>query len=249
MSTRAGSGAPTGRRTLQVLVRAVGWDLRLQLRYHIVTVAALVTALYAVALRVLGAGRSDELLVSILFSDPTMIGFLFVGVLVLFERGSGTLQAVLVTPLSTEQYLWSKAVSLTLIAVPCGTAMALAGGGSRTGIVPLVASLTLTSLLFVFIGLAGVSRARTLNEYLLLVPLFLVPMNLPLLDLFGMVDSWLHYLIPTQASLVLLQAAFASRPGWEAVYAVAYLSCAVAAAFQWARRAFETSVRGQGRAR
>ncbi|WP_432103579.1 hypothetical protein [Streptomyces sp. bgisy091] len=249
MSALSRSEAQDARRTLAVLVRAVGWDLRLQVRYHIVTVAAVVTALYSVALRGLGAGRSEELLVSILFSDPTMIGFLFVGVLVLFERGSNTLHAVVVTPLSTAQYLWSKAVSLTLVSVPCGTVMGLAGGGLRTGLIPLVVSLTLTSLLFVLIGLAGASRARSLNEYLLLVPLFLVPMNLPLLGLFGIADSWLHFLIPTQASLILMQAAFDPQPSWAVVYAVAYLGCAVAGAFLWARRAFDASVRGTRRAR
>lgn len=238
--------ADGGRRPLPMLARAVGWDLRLQARYQIVTVAVVVTAAYAALFRAVPASRATEVLVTLVFSDPTMIGFLFVGVMVLFERGANTLEAVVVTPLSASQYLWSKAISLTAIAVPCGLAMALAGRGPRFDAVALVAGIALTSLLFVLLGFVAVARVRTVNAYLLIVPVFLAPLNLPFLGYLGIVESPLLYLLPTQASLVLLDSAFAARPAWELAYAVGFLALWIALALRLALRAFATSVRGSG---
>lgn len=237
------------RRPWRMLGRAVAWDLRLQLRYQIITVAAVVTAIYALVFRILPETAGDRPLVMILFSDPSVLGFLFVGVLVLFERGANTLQAVAVTPLSAAHYLWAKAISLTAVATASGWAIALAGWGWRLGHAALVAALVLTSLLFVFLGVVGVARARSVNEYLLIVPLFLAPINLPLLAFLGIAESPLFYLLPTQASVVLFRAAFEARPAWEIAYALVYLPLSVFGAFLWARRAFERSLRAGGRVR
>lgn len=240
-------GAP--RRPLRMLLRAVGWDLRLQIRYHIVTVAAIVTLLYAAVFRAVPPARSENVLIVLIFSDPSMLGFIFIGVLVLFERAANTLQAVVVTPLSPSQYLWSKALSLTTIAVPCGLAMAIAGHGVHLNYPLLLAAITLTSLFFVFLGFVGVARARSTNEYLLLVPVFLSPATLPFLDFMGIAQSPAFYLIPTQASLILFQAAFRPRPLWEIVYAASFLLASLAAVFAWARHSFEHHIRAPGRQR
>ena len=231
------------RRPARILRRAVWWDLRLQLRYQVVTVAVAVTVLYAVLFRAIPTLRTDTAAVLLIFSDPTMIGFLFVGVMVLFERGANTLEAVVVTPLSSGQYLWSKAISLTLVALPCGAAMAVAAHGPWINLGFLTAGLAMSSVLFVFVGFVAVARVRSVNEYLLIVPLYLVPATLPLLSLFEVVDSPLFYLVPTKASLVLLQATYTARPLWELLYAFAFLGLAVIGAYVWALRSFDRQVR------
>jgi fluoroquinolone transport system permease protein len=208
-----------------------------------------VALLYAALFRGAPVEIPDDVLVLLIFSDPSVLGFLFVGVLVLFERGANTLEAVVVTPLSSAEYLWSKAISLTLIALPCGLAMGWAGHGARFGYLTLAAAIVLSSLLFIFLGFVGVARVRTVNEYLLIVPAFLGPLNLPFLGLLGLWDSPIFYLIPTQASLILFQAAFEPRPVWELAYAVGFLTASVAGAFLWARHAFETRLRAAGGAR
>ncbi|MDP3911395.1 MAG: hypothetical protein Q8Q14_13490, partial [Gemmatimonadales bacterium] len=188
----------------------------------------------------------DTLLVLLLFSDPSVLGFLFVGVLVLYERGSNTLSAVAVTPLATGHYLWSKAISLTTLATAAGLAMALAARGASFDPFRLVAALALTSLVFVFLGFVAVVRVRTVNEYLLIVPAFMAPLYLPLLSLAGMAESAAFLLVPSHASLLLFRGAFAPRPLWEAIYGVGFLALTVAIAYRWAHRSFETFVRGAG---
>lgn len=236
-------------RPLCRLLAVMGWDLRLQVRHHILTVTVIVTLLYVILFRAVPAARSDTALVVLLFSDPSMLGFLFIGVLVLFERGSNTLQAVVVTPLSSSEYLWAKALSLTAIAVPSGFAMAWAGHGPGFNPFALLAALVLTSLLFVFLGFVGVARVVSVNEYLLIVPVFFAPMMLPLLNFAGVTDSLLLYAIPSQASLILFEAAFAPQPAEEIVYALGFLLASMAVFFAWARRSFELFVRAPGRGR
>ena len=236
------------RRPARILARAVLWDLRLQLRYQIVTVAVVVTALYGVLFRALPAARADGVTALLVFADPTTIGFLFIGVLVLFERGAETLYAVVVTPLSPGQYLWSKAISLTSIALPCGVFVAFAAKGGGFSPLPLVLGVTLTSLLLVFVGFVAVARVRSVNEYLLIVPLYLVPATAPLVALAG-IDHPVLYLFPTYGTVLLLEAAFQPLPAWQLGYAVAILAVTVAGAYVWARRTFERHVRQPGRSR
>lgn len=247
MSAAAPPGPVVLRRSLRMLLRAIGWDLRLQLRYQIVTIAVVVTKLYSVILQGVPRPYVDPALVLLIFSDPSMLGFLFVGALVLFELGANTLEAVVVTPLSSSQYLWSKAISLTVISLPCGFAMAFAGHGAGFDYLALFAAIALSSLLFVFLGLVGVARVRTVNEYLIRVPLFLIPTALPFLNFVGVTNSRVLYLIPSQASLILFQAAFERRPAWEIAYAVGYLLVWLLAAFFWARRSFDRYIRTPGR--
>ncbi|MFI8356849.1 fluoroquinolone export ABC transporter permease subunit [Streptomyces cyaneofuscatus] len=236
------------RDTLRTLARAVGWDLRLQLRHQIVTVALLVTAAYGIGLRLLPDDWRDDVTVLLVLSDPTMIGFLFVGALMLFERGAGTLHAVVVTPLSPSLYVWAKALSLTAISVVCALTMTVVGHGTDFRPVPLITAVILTSLLFVFVGVAAVVRVRSLNEYLVIVPVFLIPLYLPLLGFLGLGGSWLYHLLPTQASLLLIQRSLEPRPLWEVFYAVALLAASATVAFFWASKSFDAHVRGKGRA-
>lgn len=247
---RSVDGAPAvARRPLRMLLGAIEWDLRLQVRYHIVTIALIVTLLYMAVFWAIPSREAESALVLLIFADPSMLGFLFVGALVLFERGENTLQAVVVTPLSSTQYLWSKAISLTLISMPCGFAMAFAVRGIHFNHLALLLAISLTSLLFVFLGFVGVARVRTVNEYLLRVPMFLAPVALPFLNFLGITDTLAFYAIPSQASLILSEAAFESQAAWEVAYALGFLLASLGAAFLWARASFERHIRTPARQR
>ena len=236
-------------RPLWILIRAIGWDLRLQLRYQIMTMAAVVTLIYAIIFRAVPGASLQEMLVFLIFADPTALGFVFIGVLILFEKRENTFDAVVVTPLTSSQYLWSKGLSLTLIALVCGTGMAIAGRGIGFNPLILATAIILSSLLFVFIGFAAVARVKTVNAYLFIVPMYLAPLNVPLLKLFGVIDSPVLYLFPTQASLILFQRAFEPGAVWELIYGIGFLTVCVAAIFKWALHSFDVYIRSPGGAR
>lgn len=107
------------------LLKLIRWDLQLQIRYNIITAALVVTLFYILLLANLSFDEIDKLLVFFIFSDPSMLGFLFTGVIVLYEKNAHVLDALNVTPLKIGNYLFSKAISLSLSALVCSFGMAI----------------------------------------------------------------------------------------------------------------------------
>lgn len=218
------------------LLRAIGWDIRFTIRYHILTVAIVITMLYTIIFKIIPGADITEVLVSLIFSDPSMLGFIFVGAMVLFEKDANTLQALTVTPVKPWQYLWSKATSLTLIALFCSIGMAFIGHGFSIRMVYFIPAVVLTSLIFTFIGFIGVSRVKNFNQYIVLIPIFLLPAILPLADFYGLVRSPFFYLIPTHGSLLLFKAAFKEVSTLNILYSVVILCITVWITYRIAER-------------
>ncbi|HYJ84999.1 MAG TPA: ABC transporter permease [Pyrinomonadaceae bacterium] len=227
---------------MKKLLSTVMWDLTLAVKYNIVAAALLVTVVYTVLFKTFSFIHVDDILIILILSDPVMLGFVFIGVLVLFEKGANTLQAVVVTPLKAWQYLWSKTISLTLIAAACSFVMAVVGHGWKFNYLYLALAVLLSSALFVMLGFIGVARVSTFNQYIIIIPLFLTPMVLPFLNFFGVTDTYWFYLIPTQASLILFRAAFKNGSTLEIAYAVVYLGVCSALAYSLARKSFEVHI-------
>jgi fluoroquinolone transport system permease protein len=205
------------------LIAAIGWDLKLQVKYQILTVAVIITVLYTLIFKLLVREEFDEILRLLIFTDPAMLGFMFIGVLVLFEKSSNTLDALVVTPLRIPEYLFAKVASLGIIATACALVMAVAGHGPVFNYPLYIYAVFMTSAIVTLLGFAGASRIRSFNQYIIIIPQFLAPLALPLLNFFGLTDSWLLYILPTQATLNLLWASFHSIPPVDMVYSLLYL--------------------------
>lgn len=211
-------------------------------RNRILHIALLITVLYAAILQVLPAQNFNEVLIALVFSDPVMLGFMFTGVMILFEKSGNTLQALAVTPVRPGEYFASKALSLTLLALLMSLGMTLAGAGTRFGLIFFLPAVIFTSVLFVFIGIAGASRVKTFNQYFIVIPICMAPAVLPFLNFFQITDTWIWYVIPTQASLLLFQAALegtAEITGTELTYAFTWLPLSTRLAYLAARRMWE----------
>ena len=205
------------------LLRNVLWDLYLQVRYQILTVAVILTILYILIFKLVVRGEFDEILILLIFTDPAMIGFIFIGALVLFEKGSNTLDALVVTPLRVSEYLMSKVISLGLISTVCALVIMIAGHGFRLHYGLYLYSVFMTSGIVTLLGFAGASRVRSMNQYFIIIPQFLAPLALPLLNFFGLTDTWLLYILPSQATLNLLWASIHPIPVVDMVYSLIYL--------------------------
>ena len=218
------------------LLTTLGWDFLMFARYQIVTVVLVISAIYILILRIIPV--PDMVVQCMIFSDPVMLGFIFTGAIVLFEKGANTLEALVVTPIKIWEYLWSKAIALTLLALPCTLTMAIAGHGWDVHYLWLILGLFLSSILFVFVGFIGVSRVKNFNQYIVVIPLFLVPFSLPLLNFLGLMDCYAFYIIPTQASLILFEATFKEVEVWKLIYSIGYLLISMLFAYKLARKAF-----------
>jgi fluoroquinolone transport system permease protein len=188
-------------------------DLRLQWRYGFWVAYALVVVTYLLALALFPAswGVRELLVELVVFSDPSVLGFFFVGGLMLLERGEHTLQGCFASPLALDEWLAAKALSLTLLALVASFAIAwpVVGSALRPGL--LVLAVVPTSTCFVLIGVAIGTRCTTVNRYLFLGALVTFPLMVPMFAVFGLFDSAIFDLLPSGAALDLLDAALGGR--------------------------------------
>ncbi|HKQ74767.1 MAG TPA: hypothetical protein VJ810_13830 [Blastocatellia bacterium] len=107
------------------------------------------------------------LLPALLLGNLLLNTFYFIGGLILLEKGEGTLEAQVVTPLPTWEYLASKVGTLTLLGLVENTVIVMLLVGLGFNLLPLAASLVLTAALYCLAGVIAVVRYASINEYLM----------------------------------------------------------------------------------
>lgn len=228
---------------MKVLLKIIKWDFVLQIRYNIVTIALIISALYVLLLKSIPNVNIDQLVILLVLSDPVMFGVMFIGVLVLYEKDNNTLSALIASPLTASQYLWSKAISLTIIAIPIALAISIIGHGLSINYIHLLLSVILTSLAFVFLGFIVVSKASGFNQYIIMFALFTLPVSIPMLGLFNILHSDLFYLIPTHATILLLKSALNYDISLgQTIYGIVYLIFWLIIAYYFAVKAYEKNL-------
>lgn len=220
-------------------------DLRLQIRNGFYYAAAFVLGIYVLVLTQLPiAGvRLGWLLPALVVNNLMISSFYFVGGMVLLEKNDGTLTAQGVTPLRTGEYIWSKALTLTVLGMAYNGIIAGLLAGPRVALA-LMPGLAAASLFYCLFGLAAVAYYSSLNRYLMPSLLWIGLLTLPLVpDAMG----WQHpllYLHPLFALLLLLHAATEPVGAGLLLYAVVYAALWLAFAFWLARHRIAQAVVG-----
>ncbi|MEE8586126.1 MAG: ABC transporter permease [Acidobacteriota bacterium] len=224
------------------LASALACDVRLQVRNGFYYAAAFVALVVAAVFSRLPLGEAKWILPALLFSNLMIGTFYFVGGLVLLEKAERTLDALVVTPLRPSEYLASKTLSLTGLALVENLIIVWLAYGTDFQVLPALAGMALISILYALLGFAAVIRYDSINEYLLPSFVYTLLISLPLIDYFGFWRSWIFYLHPMQAPLILLKAAFLPVQAWEAVYGILYSALWIGLMMHWSRRAFRRFV-------
>ena len=158
--------------------------------------------------------------------------------MVLFEKGEGTLEVQLVTPLRVGEYLGSKVFTLSLLAsVETIAIVALAFPGELSW-PPLVIGTALMSIVYVLCGFALVSRYDSITDFLFPSVAYIALWQLPLLASVGLWESPVLWLHPARALLVVAEAAVRPVSTGQLVYGVGYSLLALIVAYAVAQRAF-----------
>jgi fluoroquinolone transport system permease protein len=223
------------------------YNVKLQFRHGFYYAYLFVCIVYIILLRLIGPEMRELLTPVLIFSDPSMLGIFFVGGIVFLERDDNTLQSLFVTPLRAGDYCIIKAISLGFLALLAGLVLAFAGkGGLAFGWLSLIAGTVFTSFLFTFAGLGFSVRTDSVIDYIMTVLPVVITAALPFLRYFGLVDSSLFYLLPTQASLTLLRNGFSpgTVPVWELFMSAGILIAWNIAAWRWAGYRFRRHLAG-----
>jgi fluoroquinolone transport system permease protein len=220
------------------LIAAVGWDFRLQWRFGFFLVGAIVAVVTIALLRPFVGEGLGFLIPAWALGNLAVTTFYFAACLVLFEKGEGTLEAILVSPLRPAEYLASKALSLSALAtVETLLIVALVYPGELRWL-PLGLATFGMSLLYVLIGFVAVARYDSITEFLFPSVFYVTLLQLPILDSLGLWHSPLLYLLPSQAFLLLAKAAVEPVDSGPLVYAALYLTVSVGLCFRLAQRRF-----------
>jgi fluoroquinolone transport system permease protein len=220
------------------------WEFTLLSRYKIIHISILSVVLYFLVTQAVSSLNKGQMHSTLLFFDPALIGIMFLGALVLFEKSENVLQALVITPMKTDDYLLSKIVSLTilsLISAAIFIGLLYAFEGTEPHIFYLFGGIILTSVMLILLGFIIVSRVNSINGYLLVMMIAFIGLTFPpVLNLFGLYESSIFYLWPTQASFILFDGVFnaASLELWEIAYGVGYQLIWIGLFYYLAKKSF-----------
>ena len=215
------------------------WDVILQSRYKIIHLSILSVIIYYMSLVAVPSMNTMEFKTLYLFMDPTLIGIMFVGALVLFEKTENTLQALTVTPMVTRTYFFSKIISLTSLSIVSGFLFVFLAHGFDFQYFYMIVGLVLTSIFLILVGFLLVARCASINEFLgMMMIAFLLLFVPPLLDISGIYENIVFYLWPTQASFLLFNGVFGRVSLNDTIYALIYLSVWIVGCYILAKKAF-----------
>jgi fluoroquinolone transport system permease protein len=170
----------------------------------------------------------------VLVGDIAIIGYLFIGALVFFEKQERTIGAIVSTPLRFWEYLVAKLTVLVLISLFVAVTVAtVTHRGFAFHVVPLVVGVVLGTLVFLMAGFISSLPFASVTDWFLAATIPLAVLSLPILYYSGLWPNPVLYLIPTQGPLLLLGEAFdqVTLAPWQVMYAVLYPLLCVAGSY------------------
>ncbi len=175
----------------------------------------------------------------------------YVAGMLLFERDEGTLHAVVVSPLRTREYLWSKLITLTVLAtletiIMVVGAMFILG---RSAVldwpnVPIFLFGTITlGMIYTLVGLILVVRYDKITAFLFPAAGLVGLLQMPFLYFLDLVKHPIFLIIPPSAPTLIIRGAYLPLTPWEWTYALGYTTVTLTVLILWANRAFHRHVR------
>jgi fluoroquinolone transport system permease protein len=219
-------------------------DVRLQYRNGFYAASLFILILWAVLLSQLPRIEVGWLMPPLVLGNLAMTTFYFVAGLVLLEKAEGTLQAQIVTPLRTPEYLASKVITLAAIALAENLILIALFGGWRFGWLAATLGIVVASAIYVLAGVVVVARYESINEFLMPSVLYTSALSLPLIAYLLQWNHWLALLHPMAAPLLLLQAAFMPVPVWQIGIGVVSGAAWIGLMALWSRRSFARFIVG-----
>lgn len=221
------------------LWQALKQDIKFQFRHGFYYAYLVISIIYIIILLNIPWEYRPFIAGLIVFSDPAMLGFFFVGAIVLLERDENILESLFVTPLKISEYFTARVISLGVLAVLTAFLITILTIDSGINYIMLFVGLILTAVLFTLFGFTLVVRVNSVNQYLITSILYSIIIIIPVLSYLNIFDTFLFYLWPTRASLLLIIGSYTGNiKQVEGIYAVITLLIWIKIGYTWAHRWF-----------
>ena len=220
------------------LLATIRTDFFIQYRNGFYYVVALLLVLLVILVSQIPKFDWSPVLAPLILGNMMMVTFYFVGGLVLLEKREGTLEAQVVTPLRMREYLGSKLITLTTIALLENLVFVMIVSGLQFKLAPLLIGVISASVIYVLLGFVAVARFDSISEYLMPSMLYVIVFSIPFLDYFELWTPRLMILNPVQGPLLIMKAAFEPVTTGEFTSALISTVGWIAIAYALARQSF-----------
>lgn len=195
------------------LFRQIKWQFLIFQKNNLITMIAGITAFYVFVIYLLkDVGNVEKFTTLLIFNEPSMVGFVFIGLAVILEKDQGVFNALFITPMNHHFYLISRILTLSLISLICALGMVLTAKGTSFNLLHFSVGAFSSCVLFSFIGIYVVSFTTEVLHYILRsIPLVIV-MSLPLLNYFEITNLTIFNLFPVQGGLNLIVNSYKTSP-------------------------------------
>ncbi|MDA3846620.1 MAG: hypothetical protein PF505_08770 [Vallitaleaceae bacterium] len=159
---------------MRKLLAAIKLDLYHQVRSGILGIYVIITILYIVLIGFLPESIRSYAAFYIIFTDPSVLGFFFIGGIIMLEKQQGVIDYQVITPLSPKMIILSKVISLALVSCISGTAIVIASKTQVNYLIFLIC-IILTSSFFTLVGAWVAVRCDSINQYFVkVIPMMFV---------------------------------------------------------------------------
>jgi len=189
------------------------WDFIFQAKYGIIVAAIVITAVWLGIIVLLPVYTMDYVIPMAFITDFAVTGFLFIAAMLFFDKGQGTLDVIVTSPIKVAEYILSKLISLSTLI--CCIAIALVFGVSFIKAIEVnyffvVVASVLSSSFFILLGLIVSTFYKSFNDMLMPMGALFAVLFIPLLiyvnaDILNFLD-YIVFIWPTYSMIKLIDA-------------------------------------------
>jgi len=159
----------------------------------------------------------------IIFTDPSILGLIFIGGILMLEKEQGITNSLAVTPLRFYEYIVSKIISLGMLSLIIGLVISLASYSAHVNYLIVVAVILLVSMFFTLLGYIIAESCSSVNQFILKAVPFITLFIIPCFSLIGFKWSEVFYIIPSVSALKLMIGAYVGISPLLALGIILYL--------------------------
>lgn len=204
-------------------IGALRSDIKFQFKQGFYIVYILLTLIYMLIIMNLPKDINDVVVPLIVFTDPSVVGFFFIGGIIMLEKEQKVLQYLVVTPLRSKEYLLSKVISLTVLGEVAGIAITLVSYNGNVKWSILIIGILLSSIFFTLYGFIATVGCKTINEYFIKMVPYMMFVVLPCFSVLGFKYNFIFYIFPSVAGLKLVMGAFTNIANLEGFLYILFL--------------------------
>jgi fluoroquinolone transport system permease protein len=218
------------------------WEIIRQYKNGIYFVSLFVLILWITLFIQIKTISLSSIVPMLILGNLSLTTFYFLAGILLFEKGEGSLEAQVTTPIRSWEYLSAKVLTLSVLATLENLIITIAFVGWRFNFLPVLLGTFLACCAFCLVGFLTVIRYDSINEFLLPSMGFMFLLSLPIVSGVWMPHAFFWHLHPIYGSYLWIESAFQSIESWKLSGSGIYLMLTIFFLGKWSLNEFNRYV-------